>query len=101
MFAGGWIGRWRMKCPSVMQKSTLNGSHGVSIVDVIEGKGVGGNDVLVGMTFVFTTTGVSVTSTFAQDTRINGRRILNICFIMLNFFHREEHKGISFFAKPD
>jgi len=47
-----------------MQKSTLNGSHGISVGAIVgtggvsDGREVGGKDVLVGgMSFVFATTG--------------------------------------------
>jgi hypothetical protein len=69
-----------MKCPSVMQKSTWKGSQGISVasevgvIGVADGKGVGGESVFVGMTFVFTTMGVSVRSMFVQATRINNKK---------------------------
>ena len=69
----------------MIQKSTASGSHGISAVKVMEGVmdgiGVGGSHVLVGMTLVFTTTWVLVSSVAAQDTRINARRRIRICFI--------------------
>ena len=46
-----------------------------------EGMGVAGNNVFVGMIFVLTATGVSVTPVAAQDTRNIDRRRLSICFI--------------------
>src|SRR3990172_8516846 len=70
-----------------MQKSMRNGSHGISVawrVAVIDGTGVGGNGVLVGITFVFTTTGVTVASIFVQDARINNRKMPNVCFIKVS-----------------
>ena len=65
----------------MMQKSTLDGSHGISAVGVIVGKEAGDNNVFVGMTFVLTTTGVSATLTLAQDTRAKNKRRVIIRFI--------------------
>ena len=65
----------------MIQKSTLNGSHGISIVGVIVGKAMGDNNVLVGMTFVLMMIGVSVTSTLAQDMRVKNKRRVSIRFI--------------------
>ena len=50
-----------------------------------EGKGVGGNGVLVGIAFVLIAAGVSTTSIFVQDTRINNRMRFKIRFIEIHF----------------
>jgi hypothetical protein len=65
----------------VIQKSTLNGSHRISVVGVIVGKEMGDNNVLVGITFVITTIGVTATSTLAQDARMKNKRRVIIGFI--------------------
>jgi hypothetical protein len=75
-----------MKWPSVMQYSTLNGSHETCVVEVIEGTmvgiEVGGNDVYVIVIFVVTTTGgVSLTLGAAQETNSKLSRMLNNRFI--------------------
>jgi hypothetical protein len=58
----------------VIQKSALNGSQGGSGVIVDDGIDVGGSAVFVGITLVFTTTGVFVTSVRVQETRANNRK---------------------------
>jgi hypothetical protein len=77
-----------------MQKSTRNGSQGISVAGVIVGKEVGGNSVLVGMTFVLMTMGVSVTSTLAQEERINNRKRLSSRFIEIRFGVRQLDGGL-------
>jgi N-acyl-D-aspartate/D-glutamate deacylase len=63
-----------------MQKSTRDGSQGGPCVNVTVGVmdgivvAVGDGDVDAATTFVFTTTGVSITWGVAQDTRSNSRR---------------------------
>src|SRR3990172_9839785 len=39
--AGGLTGRWRVKCPALRQKSTVNGSHGTGVVVGERSIGVG------------------------------------------------------------
>ena len=67
-----------------MQKSTLNGSHGISIVEVIVGKDVGDKNVFVGIASVLIITGCLVTSIFAQDARKNKKIKFNKHFIKLS-----------------
>ena len=79
-----------MKCPSEMQKSSVNGSQRISGVGVKVTGGVAGGVVVaegesavgVAMICVFTaTTGVCVTPVAVQDVRITKRKILSIGFI--------------------
>jgi hypothetical protein len=71
----------------VIQKSTREGSQGISgksvIVGVIDGiaLAVGDGGVNVGMTFVFAAVGVSIDRDVAQDTRIGSTRKVKIHFI--------------------
>ena len=69
----------------MIQKSTLNGSHGFSIVGVIVGKAMEDNNVLGGMTFVLMVIGVSDTSTLAQDVRSSSRKRFSIRFIEIHY----------------
>ena len=76
------MGRRRIKCPSVMQKSTTSGSHGISV----------GTEVGEGKTKVAVDSGATVTVEVApgkattlragaQEARSNNRNRLNICFM--------------------
>lgn len=67
-----------------MQKSTVDESQRASgvkvIVGVADGTIVGTGDVFVGMIFVFTGVGVSVSGEFAQEARTRNKKRSNISF---------------------
>jgi hypothetical protein len=68
-----------------MQKSAVNGSQGASKISVTadgtDGTAVADGSVAVAMTFVISTTRVSVTGALTQDTRISNKKELIIRFI--------------------
>jgi riboflavin synthase len=75
------MGRWRRKCPCVMQKSASKGLQEISGAGVGEAGGVGGKELGPGNVLVAMTTGCSVICVGVHETRSRTRMSGNILFI--------------------